>query len=131
MEAAWIWTSDDPRAGVLRLDLRSHCQETNPELTNPHQRVLIVDDEAPLRKALRTSLSAKGFVTEEARSGEEALEVFAKSHSDAILLDINLPGLSGVETCRRLRATGTDAAIVMVTVRDTEDDMVQALEAGA
>ena len=100
-------------------------------MTNPRQRVLIVDDEAPLRKALRTSLSATGFVIEEARSGEEALEIFGTSRSDAVLLDINMPGLSGVETCRRLRALGSSAAIVMVTVRDTEDDMVQALEAGA
>jgi two-component system KDP operon response regulator KdpE len=94
-------------------------------------RVLIVDDEAPLRKALRTSLSATGFMIEEARSGEEALAVFGESRSDAVLLDINMPGMSGVETCRRLRALGSGVAIVMVTVRDTEDDMVQALEAGA
>jgi two-component system KDP operon response regulator KdpE len=70
-------------------------------------------------------------VIEEARSGEEALAVFGEFRSDAVLLDINMPGMSGVETCRRLRALGSGVAIVMVTVRDTEDDMVRALEAGA
>jgi two-component system KDP operon response regulator KdpE len=70
-------------------------------------------------------------MTEEARSGEEALAVFGESRSDAVLLDINMPGMSGVETCRRLRALNSGVVIVMVTVRDTEDDMVQALEAGA
>jgi two-component system, OmpR family, KDP operon response regulator KdpE len=99
--------------------------------TNLRPRVLIVDDEAPLRKALRTSLAATGLVVEEARSGDEALEAFNASHSDLVLLDINMPGLSGLETCRRLRALDPEVGIVMVTVRDAEEDMVQALEAGA
>jgi two-component system KDP operon response regulator KdpE len=93
--------------------------------------VLIVDDETPLRKALRTSLTATGFVVEEACSGNEALESFGASRTDLVLLDINMPGLSGLETCRRLRALDPEVGIVMVTVRDAEEDMVQALEAGA
>lgn len=100
-------------------------------MTNPRQRILIVDDEAALRKALRTSLSALGFRVEEARSGEEALHLFGARQSDLVLLDINMPGLGGIETCRRLRALDAELGIVMVTVRDTEDDMVRALEAGA
>jgi two-component system KDP operon response regulator KdpE len=93
--------------------------------------VLIVDDEAPLRKALRTSLSTTGFVVQEAGNGDEALEIYQDWHSDLVLLDINMPGITGVEACRRLRALDSEVGIVMVTVRDSEDDMIQALEAGA
>src|SRR6202161_3508309 len=93
--------------------------------------VLIVDDEPSLRKVLRTSLSAGGFTVEEARSGEEALGVAQHKSFDLVLLDINMPGIGGVEACRRLRDLSPRAGIVMVTVRDQEDDKVQALEAGA
>jgi two-component system KDP operon response regulator KdpE len=93
--------------------------------------VLIVDDEPSLRKVLRTSLSAGGFTVEEARSGEEALGVAQNRAFDLVLLDINMPGIGGVEACRRLRDLSPRAGIVMVTVRDLEDDKVQALEAGA
>ena len=94
-------------------------------------RILIVDDEPALRRALRASLAASGFCVDEAASGEEALEAFGRNRSDLVLLDINMPGMSGVETCRRLRDSGAAAGIVMVTVRDSEDDQVRALEAGA
>jgi two-component system KDP operon response regulator KdpE len=93
--------------------------------------VLIVDDEPSLRKVLRTSLSAGGFSVEEARSGEEALGAAQQKVFDLVLLDINMPGIGGVETCRRLRDLTPRAGIVMVTVRDMEDDKVHALEAGA
>jgi len=93
--------------------------------------VLIVDDEPSLRKVLRTSLSAGGFTVEEARSGEEALGVAQHKAFDLVLLDINMPGIGGVEACRRLRELSPRAGIVMVTVRDLEDDKVHALEAGA
>src|SRR3984885_1512892 len=93
--------------------------------------VLIVDDEPSLRKVLRTSLSAGGFTVEEARSGEEALGAAQHKSFDLVLLDINMPGMGGVEACRRLRDLSPRAGIVMVTVRDLEDDKVQALEAGA
>lgn len=94
-------------------------------------RVLVVDDEPALRRALRTSLSASGFVVEEARNGEEAMEAFPDGRFDLVLLDINMPGMSGVDACRRLRALTADVGIVMVTVRDSEEDKVRALEAGA
>jgi len=93
--------------------------------------VLIVDDEPALRKVLRTSLTAVGFTVEEARSGEEALGVAQHKSFDLVLLDINMPGIGGVEACRRLRDLSPRAGIVMVTVRDFEDDRVEALEAGA
>jgi two-component system KDP operon response regulator KdpE len=93
--------------------------------------ILIVDDETSLRQALRTSLAASGFSVQEARTGEEAVE-FVREHSfDLVLLDINMRGISGVEACRRIRGFAPKTGIVMVTVRDSEDDKVRALEAGA
>src|SRR5579863_6614414 len=94
-------------------------------------RVLVVDDEASLRKALRTSLVASGFLVEEARSGEEALDAVRQRAFDLVLLDINMPGINGFEACQRIRTLAPRAAIVMVTVRDAEEDKVRALEAGA
>lgn len=93
--------------------------------------VLIVDDEPPLRKALRTSLTASGFEVQEARNGEEALHTVGQHPFDLVLLDINMPGISGIEACKRIRGVAPQAGIVMVTVRDLEDDKVRALEAGA
>ena len=94
-------------------------------------RVLIVDDEPPLRKALRASLTAAGFAVEEARTGDEAVAVAKQHPFDLVLLDINMPGLSGFEACRRIRALAPRTGIVMATVRDAEDDKVRALESGA
>jgi two-component system KDP operon response regulator KdpE len=94
-------------------------------------RVLIVDDETALRHALRTSLEASGFTVDEAASGEEALKVFNRAPLDLVLLDINIPGIGGVETCQKLRGMARYVGIVMLTVRGTEDDKVNALDAGA
>jgi two-component system KDP operon response regulator KdpE len=97
----------------------------------PSLNVLVVDDEPPLRKVLRTSLSARGFSVEEAGSAESAFELIGQRLFDLILLDINMPRISGVEACRRIRSLMPQVGIVMVTVRDGEQDVVQALEAGA
>jgi two-component system KDP operon response regulator KdpE len=93
--------------------------------------ILVVDDETNLRQALRTSLSASGFAVQEARTGEEAVEIVREHPFDLVLLDINMRGISGVEACRRIRGFAPRIGIVMVTVRDSEDDKVRALEAGA
>ena len=93
--------------------------------------VLVVDDEPSLRKVFRTSLTANGFVVEEARSGEEAIDMLPQHPFDLVLLDINMPGIGGVEACREIRALAPKVGILMVTVRDAENDMVRALEAGA
>jgi two-component system, OmpR family, KDP operon response regulator KdpE len=95
------------------------------------QSVLVVDDEASLRKALHGSLSASGFSVEEARNGEEALESLRRRAFDLVLLDINMPGMSGIDACRHIRALAPQLGIVMVTVKDMEEDKVSALEAGA
>lgn len=92
---------------------------------------LLVDDEASFRRALRTSLSAIGYATDEARNGQEALEILHRRSFDLILLDINMPGIGGVQTCREIRDQMLDVGVVMVSVRDGESDLVQALDAGA
>src|SRR5580700_11716315 len=94
-------------------------------------RILIVDDDASVRRALHTTLQTLGFSTAEASGGEEALTLVSTTPFDVVLLDINMPGLDGLETCRRLRRMLPRIAILMLTVRDSEEDKVQALEAGA
>jgi two-component system, OmpR family, KDP operon response regulator KdpE len=92
--------------------------------------VLVVDDEPQIRRVLRTTLSSQGYTVIEARTGEEALELIRGEHVDLILLDVNMPGRSGLETCREIRET-SDVPIIMLTVRNSERDKVQALDAGA
>jgi two-component system KDP operon response regulator KdpE len=92
---------------------------------------LVVDDEPSFRRVLRTSLTASGFVIEEARNGEEAVAILAKCNFDLVLLDVNMPGIGGVEACREIRRHTPKVGIVMVTVQDGESEMVRALDAGA
>ena len=100
-------------------------------MSNATLSALLVDDEFAFRRALRTSLVASGFAIEEAPSGEEAIAMLGKRSFDLVLLDVNMPGMGGVETCREIRARLPSIGIIMVTVRDSEDDLVKALEAGA
>ncbi|HTZ33843.1 MAG TPA: response regulator transcription factor [Methylomirabilota bacterium] len=92
--------------------------------------ILVVDDEPQIRRVLRSTLSFRGYTISEAASGEEALELVPKLKPDLILLDVNLPGISGVDTCREIRRS-SDAPIIMLTVRNAERDKVVALDAGA
>ena len=94
-------------------------------------RILIVDDEPDLRHALCTTLAALGFEITECATGEQAIQEMPRRAPDAILLDINMPGMGGVETCRRIRKTCPRMQLLMLTVRDSEEDKVRALEAGA
>jgi two-component system KDP operon response regulator KdpE len=100
-------------------------------MSSQSPNVLVVDDEPSLRKTLRTSLAASGFAVAEARSGEEALGVVQQRPFDLVLLDINMPGAGGIDTCRKIRSFAPQVGIIMVTVRDSENDKVHALEAGA
>jgi two-component system, OmpR family, KDP operon response regulator KdpE len=93
-------------------------------------KILIVDDAQQVRRVLRTALSAEGYTIFEAGTGEEALESIRQSTPDAILLDVNMPGMGGLETCREIRRT-LDVPILMLTVRNAERDKVMALDAGA
>jgi two-component system KDP operon response regulator KdpE len=92
--------------------------------------ILVVDDEPQIRRVLRSTLTFRGYELLEAATGEEGLELARKFKPDLILLDMNLPGNSGIETCRELRGF-TAAPIIMLTVRNAERDKVVALDAGA
>jgi two-component system KDP operon response regulator KdpE len=94
-------------------------------------RILVVDNDPAMRRALRTSLISQGYCIREARTGEEAIQEVTEHPADLILLDIEMPGIGGLEACRRLRSIASQAGIVMLTVCDAEEDMVRALEAGA
>ncbi|HXX20424.1 MAG TPA: response regulator transcription factor [Candidatus Acidoferrum sp.] len=96
---------------------------------NP-EPILVVDDNPQIRRAVRTILISQGFVVMDARSGEEALDLIRKHRLELILLDVNLPGMSGIETCREIRRASR-VPIIMLTVRDSERDKVQAFDAGA
>ncbi|HTP42916.1 MAG TPA: response regulator transcription factor [Candidatus Acidoferrum sp.] len=92
--------------------------------------ILIVDDEPQIRRVMRTTLASQGYSVIEAKSGDEALEKLRTERADLILLDVNMPGTSGLDTCREIRRT-SDTPIIMLTIRNTEKDKVQALDAGA
>jgi two-component system KDP operon response regulator KdpE len=92
--------------------------------------ILVVDDEPQLRRAMKATLTDLGYVVMEAKTGEEALEVLRRDPADLILLDLNMPGIGGLETCRAIRET-SDLPIIVLSVRNTERDKVEALDAGA
>src|SRR5262249_22470617 len=93
-------------------------------------RIMIVDDDPQIRRVLRTALVAQGYEVVDARNGEEALEKLREEKQDLVILDMNMPGMGGLETCRSIRST-SDISIIMLTVRDAESDKVEALDAGA
>lgn len=93
-------------------------------------RILVVDDEPQIRRVLRTALTVQGYETFDAKTGEDALLALREQRFDLLLLDVNLPGMGGLEACRQIRAT-SEVAILMLTVRNSEQDKVAALDAGA
>lgn len=93
-------------------------------------KILVVDDEPQIRRVMRTGLTSEGYFVADAKNGEEALAAIRRERFDLVLLDMNMPGLTGLETCREIRA-GSDVAIIMLTVRNTEADKIAALDAGA
>jgi two-component system KDP operon response regulator KdpE len=94
-------------------------------------KLLIVDDEKAIRWALRKTLQSMNFEIAEAETGEQALALVRTVHFDAILLDIGMPGMNGVEACKKIRKLMPLIEIVMLTVKNTEEDKIQALDAGA
>ena len=94
-------------------------------------RILVVDDESAIRRALRPPLVELGFQVAEASRGEEAIQLLRSSTFDAVLLDVNMPGIGGVETLKRVRAFAPRLPILMLTVRDKEEEKVEALDLGA
>ncbi|MGA7109133.1 MAG: response regulator transcription factor [Terracidiphilus sp.] len=100
-------------------------------MSQDQSNVLIVDDERSIRISLRTILSGLGFGIVEAARGEEALSLVRTAQFDAVLLDINMPGMGGVEVCRLMRKVSPRLPIVMLTVQGSEDRKVEALDAGA
>jgi two-component system KDP operon response regulator KdpE len=97
----------------------------------PTHRILIVDDEPAIRRGLSTTLNGLGFESSQAARGEEALSLVRTSRFDAVLLDLNMPGIGGVETCRRMRQIAPRLPILVISVIDSEDGKVEALDAGA
>jgi len=93
-------------------------------------RILVVDDEPQIRRVLKTLLVAQGYEVWDAKTGEAALEAIRASRFDLVLLDMNMPGMGGLQACREIRE-GSEAAIIMLTVRNSEQDKVAALDAGA
>jgi DNA-binding response OmpR family regulator len=93
-------------------------------------RVLVVDDETPLRQLVVAYLAGEGYDVREAEDGQRALEVAEQFHPDLVVLDLGLPGIDGLEVCRRLR-TFSDCYVVMVTARDDEVDLLVGLSVGA
>jgi two-component system KDP operon response regulator KdpE len=93
-------------------------------------RILVVDDDPQLRRVMRSALTKQGYIIEDVRSGEAALEKIREERYDLVILDRNMPGLGGVETCRTIREH-SDIGIIMLTVRKAEPDRIEALDAGA
>jgi two-component system response regulator MprA len=94
-------------------------------------RILVVDDEPAVRAALERALGLERYEIELAADGVEALDRIAQSPPDAIVLDVAMPGIDGLEVCRRLRAAGDRTPVLMLTARDAVDDRVEGLDAGA
>jgi two-component system, OmpR family, KDP operon response regulator KdpE len=98
---------------------------------SPVISILVVDDDPAFRSGLAASLKSTGYSVDVAPNAAQALRYVSERPVDIVLLDINMPEVSGLEACHRIRALAPQSGIVMLTVRDAEDDKVQALEAGA
>ena len=94
-------------------------------------RILIVEDDFVLRRTLRTTLDALGFEADDTANGESAVELVRMNQYEAVLLDINMPGIGGIETCLRIRRSFTKLPILVLTALDAVDNRVTGLDAGA
>jgi two-component system response regulator MprA len=94
-------------------------------------RILVVDDDRSLREALRRALTLGEYEVELAQSGQEGLTKIAADGPDAVVLDVGMPGIDGLDVCRRLRAAGNRVPILMLTARESVEDRIDGLDAGA
>ena len=94
------------------------------------ETILVVDDEPQIRRVMRSTLSTHGYLITEAKTGEEGVDSVRRERPDLVLLDMNMPGMGGLEACKEIRRS-SDAPIIMLTVRNAERDKVMALDAGA
>jgi two-component system KDP operon response regulator KdpE len=101
------------------------------QTSKPEGKLLVVDDDASVRRTLHTTLYGLGFDIGEASTGDEALALCRIVRYEAVLLDINMPGKSGIETCRELRRLMPRVAILMLSVNDDHERKIEALDAGA
>lgn len=92
--------------------------------------ILVVDDEPQIRRVLQSTLSSNGYAVIEAKNGQEAIEMAIRERPDLILLDVNMPGMTGIEACSKIRLSFA-GPIIMVTVRNSEHDKIVALDSGA
>ena len=105
--------------------------ESGNASNQPQGTVLVVEDDPTLRRTLNTTLTALGFDIGQAATGEDALIRLRMVDYDVVLLDMNMPGMGGIEACRRMRKLYPRLPILMLTVRDSEDDKVAGLDSGA
>lgn len=91
-------------------------------MTRSLGKVLIVDDESSIRRALHGTLEGMGFNVKDACTGEEAVHLVRDAEYDVVLLDINMPGMGGIKACREIRRSLPRLGILMLTVRDSEED---------
>ncbi|HEY1631377.1 MAG TPA: response regulator transcription factor [Rhizomicrobium sp.] len=94
-------------------------------------RVLVIDDEPPIRRFLRTSLSAQSYVVLEAEDGETGLAMLGRNAVDVVVLDLGLPGISGLDVLRRMRESGSSVPVIVLSSRTDETGKVTALDIGA
>ncbi|HXC45711.1 MAG TPA: response regulator transcription factor [Solirubrobacteraceae bacterium] len=94
-------------------------------------RILVVEDDRAVREALRRALTLGGYEAQTAEDGESAIEMVVQNVPDAVVLDIGLPGIDGLEVCRRLRLLGNRVAILILTAREQVSDRIDGLDAGA
>jgi two-component system, OmpR family, response regulator MprA len=109
----------------------ARARAAEPAQPDAAARVLIIDDDRALRDALRRALGLAGYEVDTASGGEEGLSRIAAQPPDAVLLDIGMPGVDGLEACRRLRAAGDRVPVLMLTARDAVEDRIDGLDAGA
>src|SRR4051794_16264173 len=140
IRARVVMVDPDPSTAVRRLP--AHRRRSNPEpgvIVPPHPgggtigpvRILVVDDERPLRDVLRRALTLSGYDVRLAEDGLPGLAAAAETAPPAMVLDIGMPELDGLEVCRRLRAQGDRVPILMLTARDAVADRIDGLDAGA